>query len=131
MGITINNEGTWNQYGDIIAEKETKISGLSQEERESLLSIVNESGVSRDDIDRIFQVLKDINISQNDLTTEFAKMCSDLETPRKDGAIKTIQAGVSFTSGMVTLGQAAAGIASKNPMITLPAVLEAAKSMVK
>lgn len=131
MGITINNKGTWNQLGDIVDGNKTVTNGMSKEDMERLMESVRESGVSKDDIDSLIQVLKDINDSQNDLTTEFAKMCADYQAPKDSGTMVKIREGVSFTSGMVTLGQAAIGIATKNPTLALPAVLETAKELVK
>ena len=94
-------------------------------------SPVKESGVSKEDIDALLSILQDINISQNDLTTEFAKMASDWEASRKTGAVKKLQDGVTLTNGMVTLGKTAIGIATKNPVLALPDILNMAKDMVQ
>lgn len=130
MGITIKNKGTWNQFGDIVEEKNVT-NGMSKDDMETLTKSIRDSGVSKDDIDALIQVLEDINDSQNDLTTEFTKMCAEYQSPKEASTMVKIREGVSFTSGMVTLGQAAIWIATKNPALALPTVLEIAKELVK
>lgn len=129
MGINIENKGTWHQIGNIIDNSVTN--RMSKKDREELIACVKESGISRDDIDHLIQVLKDINNSQNDLTTEFAKMAYEQQVARKTGTMKMIQDRVTLTNGMITLGKTAIGIATKNPVLALPVILEAAKDMVE
>lgn len=129
MGINIENKGTWHQIGNIIDNSVTN--RMSKKDREELIACVKERGISRDDIDHLIQVLKDINNSQNDLTTEFAKMAYEQQVARKTGTMKMIQDRVTLTNGMITLGKTAIGIATKNPVLALPVILEAAKDMVE
>ena len=126
-----DNYGTYNHIGDNVAGDKIVNQGASQEEWKSLMACVKESGVSKEDIDALLSVLQDINASQNDLTTEFAKMTSDWEASRKTGAVKKLQDGVTLTNGMVTLGKTAIGIATKNPVLALPDILNMAKDMVQ
>lgn len=126
-----DNYGTYNQIGDNVAGDKIVNQGASQEDWKSLMACVKESGVSKADIDTLISVLQDINASQNDLTTEFAKMTSDWEASRKTGAVKKLQDGVTLTNGMVTLGKTAIGIATKNPVLALPDILNMAKDMVQ
>lgn len=116
MGITINNSGTWNQYGDI---------------KEVIEQCVKDNGITKKDVEDLLEVLNDINVSQNDLTTEFAKMTSDWEASRKTGVVKMLNDRVTLTNGMFTLGKTAFGIVTKNPVLTLPGVVEMAKQMAK
>ena len=126
-----DNYGTYNHIGDNVAGDKVVNQGASQEDWKSLLACVKESGVSKEDVDALLSVLQDINASQNDLTTEFAKMTSDWEASRKTGAVKKLQDGVTLTNGMVTLGKTAIGIATKNPVLALPDILNMAKDMVQ
>lgn len=117
--------------GDNIEGIKNVTYGMSQEDRDTLMACVKESGISKDDIDRLIGVLKDINLSQNDLTTEFVSMVEDQKTSQKKGTMKKLQDGVSLTNGMVTLGKTAIGIATSNPGLAVTGVLETAKEMVK
>ena len=126
-----DNYGTYNHIGDNVAGDKIVNQGASQEDWKYLMACVKESGVSKEDIDALLSVLQDINASQNDLTTEFAKMTSDWEASRKTGAVKKLQDGVTLTNGMVTLGKTAIGIATKNPVLALPDILNMAKDMVQ
>lgn len=131
MEITFNNYGKYEHKGDIIAEGDKNVMyGMSKGDLKELIACVKDGGVSKDDIDRLIQTLQEINCSQNDLTTEFAKMVAGQKDLQENGSMKKIREGVSFTSGMVTLGQAAIGIATKNPQLALPGILEAAKELV-
>ena len=116
MGITINNYGTWIQYGEI---------------KEVVEKCVKNNDVTKEDVDALLDVLRDINASQNDLTTEFAKMTVDWEESRKTGVVKKLNDRVTLTNGMVTLGKTALGIVTKNPTLALPSVIEMAKEMVE
>ena len=116
MGITINNSGTWNQYGDI---------------KEVIEQCVKDNGVTKKDAEDLLDVLKDINASQNDLTTEFAKMTADWEASRKTGVVKLLNDRVTLTNGMFTLGKTALGIVTKNPTLALPGVVDMAKELTK
>ena len=126
-----DNYGTYTHIGDNVAGDKIVNQGASQEDWKSLMVCVKESGVSKEDIDALLSVLQDINASQNDLTTEFAKMTSDWEASRKTRAVKKLQDGVTLTNGMVTLGKTAIGIATKNPVLALPDILNMAKDMVQ
>lgn len=125
MGISIENNGTWRQIGDINDNSITN--SMSNKDMEKLIACVKESGVSKDDIELLIQVLKDINNSQNDLTTEFAKMADEQKAAQKTGTLKKIQDRVTLTNGMITLGKTAIGIATKNPVLALEAVKDLAK----
>ncbi len=125
MGISIENNGTWRQIGDINDNSITN--STSNKDMEKLIACVKESGVSKDDIELLIQVLKDINNSQNDLTTEFAKMADEQKAAQKTGTLKKIQDRVTLTNGMITLGKTAIGIATKNPVLALEAVKDLAK----
>ncbi len=125
MGISIENNGTWHQIGDINDNSITN--SMSNKDMEKLIACVKESGVSKDDIELLIQVLKDINNSQNDLTTEFAKMADEQKAAQKTGTLKKIQDRVTLTNGMITLGKTAIGIATKNPVLALEAVKDLAK----
>ena len=114
MGITINNYGTWNQYGEI---------------KEVIEQCVKNKNVTKEDVANLLDVLRNINTSQNDLTTEFAKMTSDWEESRKTGIVKKLNDRVTLTNGMVNLGKTALGIVAKNPTLTLPGVIEMAKDV--
>lgn len=125
MGISIENNGTWHQIGDINDNSITN--SMSNKDMEKLIACVKESGVSKDDIELLIQVLKDINNSQNDLTTEFAKMADEQKVAQKTGTLKKIQDRVTLTNGMITLGKTAIGIATKNPVLALESVKDLAK----
>ena len=125
MGISIENNGTWHQIGDINDNSITN--SMSNKDMEKLIACVKESGVSKNDIELLIQVLKDINNSQNDLTTEFAKMADEQKAAQKTGTLKKIQDRVTLTNGMITLGKTAIGIATKNPVLALEAVKDLAK----
>ena len=106
-------------------------SGISQEEMNAMIACVRENSISKDDISRLIEVLNNINASQNDLTTEFTKMVEEQKAAQKKGTMKKLQENVSLTNGMISLGKTAIGIATNNPVITAPAVLEMVKEMVK
>lgn len=126
-----DNYGTYNHIGDNVAGDKIVNHGASQEDWKSLMACVQENGITKEDINALINVLQDINASQNDLTTEFAKMSSDWETSRKTGTVKKLQDGVTLTNGMITLGKTAVGIATKNPVLALPDILNMAKDMVQ
>lgn len=105
--------------------------GISQDEMYAMIACVRENSISKDDIDRLIEVLNNINASQNDLTTEFAKMVDEQKDAQKKGTLKKLQENVSLTNGMISLGKTAIGIATNNPIITVPAILEMAKEMTK
>lgn len=129
--MNITYKGNAKHIGDNIEGNKTENYGMSKEDREALVACVKENGVSKDDVDRLIEVLKEINISQNDLTTEFTKMSENLKGSGEKGTKIAVLKGVSLTSDLVTLGQAAIGIATNNPGLALPAVLEAAKEIAK
>lgn len=126
-----DNYGTYNHIGDNFTGDKIVNQDVSQADWKSLMACVKESRVSKEDIDDLIRVLQDINASQNDLTTEFAKMASDWEASKKTGAVKKLQDGVTLTNGMVTLGKTAIGIATKNPVLELPDILNMAKDMLQ
>ena len=129
--MNITYKGNAKHKGDNIEGNKTVHYGMSKEDREALVACVKENGVSKDDVDRLIEVLKEINISQNDLTTEFTKMSEDLKDYGEKGTKIAVLKGLSLTSDLVTLGQAAIGIATNNPGLALLAVLEAAKEIAK
>ena len=126
-----DNHGTYNHIGDNVAGDKIVNHGASQEDWRSLMACVQKNGVTKEDINALISVLQDINVSQNDLTTEFAKMTSDWEASRKTGAVKKLQDRVTLTNGMITLGKTAVGIATNNPFLALPDILNMAKDMVQ
>ena len=125
-----DNYGTYTHIGDNVAGDKIVNQGASQEDWKSLMACIQENGVTKEDINALISVLQDINTSQNDLTTEFAKMSSDWEASRKTGTVKKLQDGVTLTNGMITLGKTAVGIATNNPVLSLPDILNMAKNMV-
>lgn len=129
--MNITYMGNAKHKGDNIEGNKTVNYCMSKEDWEALVACVKENGFSRDDVDRLIEALKDINLSQNDLTTEFTKMAEDLKGSSENGIKTTVLKGVSLTSDMITLGQAAIGIATNNPGMAVPAVLEAAKEIAK
>ena len=126
-----DNYGTNNHIGSNVAGDKILTQGITQEDWKSLMACVYESEVTKEDVSALINILKDINASQNDLTTEFAKMASDWETSRKTRGVKKLQDGVTLTNGMVTLVKEAIKIATKNPVLPLPDILNMAKAMVQ
>lgn len=129
MEISIINKGTYNQYGDFVEGSKTV--GLSAADMKALQECVKSSGVSKEEIESLIQALKDINISQNDLTTEFAKFSSEQQASRNTSFAKKLQDRVTLTNGLVTLGKTAVGIATGQPALALPEILNAAKDLVQ
>ena len=121
----------YNDYASHVGdnfEGDKKVSNhISRQDMEKLIVAVKEGGITKDDIDHLIQVLNNINLVQNDITNEFAKMSEQMKVSPEKGAKISVLKGVSLTSDMVTFGQAAIGIATSNPGLALPAVLETAK----
>lgn len=129
MNITYNDNAK--HIGDNIEGDKNVSYAIPQQDMEKMNAAVEKRNISKEDINSLIRVLKDINLSQNDLTTEFAKLSEEMKETNKSRIRSKVLGGVSFTSDMVTLGQVAIGIASHNPGLALPAVLETTKKLVK
>ncbi len=112
--ININNNGTWNQIGDIV-EGDKIINGISQDEFNSIKDCVNSEDVSKEDIKALIAILQEINASQNDFITEYAYMASVERNSQKSGILKKIKEGIPLTNGAMTLGKTVMEIVSNHP----------------